>query len=653
MKVAFLHNFLKLGGVETVILNLCQHMDRSRVHAEVFCFQSLGPLLPRLTAMGTAVHLHRVLSPSRPTQGSTRSPRPPAATNDEGIEVNEEEGAAWDRGAFQGLVQALRGFDVAVTFYGGGEDTLVGVRAAEAAGVTVQVQRVAWTVVPRPDLPLDALELASNLLLRLQVEAQSPYRLERIATGVDLSAFRPSGAEGGGKEEEGEEEGKEEGKGRVITIGCLSRLVWEKNPASFVYLARYLTDSLALRWENVATAADASAASSASSAAAAPTASPTTSPPTAAPPTRTSTSRRPPYRVRFVLAGSGAQGGFLRDLASRLGAVKHYDDDGDGDGDAGGDKSSYSYRDMDIEFVGEVPREEVPSLLSKFDVFVYPTLCDSFGNVIAEAMAMALPIVTTAVCAVPELMHNDGDNDGDTDGDNDGDNDGDLAGKADKGEGTEDAEEDAEEHVAETPTGGGGAVVRHWPSADATMDPIAAIPGLIKSSLDGLDTGNGSCWAGKRSGGGEERAGREDGARGGGVGLSTAIHRALHEESSRHNGLLVDVPGLPGGLPADDGLDGSDGYGGGSAAVPGTIDAASYHRQQYFHQHGGAGNRARGRAGGERGGEGQEEGRATMDGFGDHMLLVARRLAHRLRCRVEWILGEKRCAMMVYHGVPW
>ena len=357
-----------------------------------------------------------------------------------------------------------------------------------------------------------------------------------------------------------------------------------------------------------------------------------------------------------MLAGSGAQGGFLRDLASRLGAVKHYDDDGDGDGDAGGDKSSYSYRDMDIEFVGEVPREEVPSLLSKFDVFVYPTLCDSFGNVIAEAMAMALPIVTTAVCAVPELMHNDGDNDGDTDGDNDGDNDGDLAGKADKGEGTEDAEEDveedAEEHVAETPTGGGGAVVRHWPSADATMDPIAAIPGLIKSSLDGLDTGNGSCWAGKRSGGGEERAGREDGARGGGVGLSTAIHRALHEESSRHNGLLVDVPGLPGGLHADDGLDGSDGYGGGSAAVPGTIDAASYHRQQYFHQHGGAGNRVRGRAGRGRGGEGQEEGRATMDGFGDHMLLVARRLAHRLRCRVEWILGEKRRAM-VCHGVPW
>jgi hypothetical protein len=38
-----------------------------------------------------------------------------------------------------------------------------------------------------------------------------------------------------------------------------------------------------------------------------------------------------------------------------------------------------------------------------------------------------------------------------------------------------------------------------------------------------------------------------------------------------------------------------------------------------------------------------------MDGFGDHMLLVARRLAHRLRCRVEWILGEKRRAM-VYHG---
>ena len=50
--------------------------------------------------------------------------------------------------------------------------------------------------------------------------------------------------------------------------------------------------------------------------------------------------------------------------------------------------------------------EEVPRLLSTLDIFVLPSLSESFGYVVIEAMAMNLPIVATNAGGVPEIIEN-------------------------------------------------------------------------------------------------------------------------------------------------------------------------------------------------------------------------------------------------------
>jgi glycosyltransferase involved in cell wall biosynthesis len=55
-----------------------------------------------------------------------------------------------------------------------------------------------------------------------------------------------------------------------------------------------------------------------------------------------------------------------------------------------------------VDFHGRV--ENVAPLLSTFDVFVCSSLTESFGNVLIEAMALAKPVVATAVDAVPEIV---------------------------------------------------------------------------------------------------------------------------------------------------------------------------------------------------------------------------------------------------------
>ena len=48
--------------------------------------------------------------------------------------------------------------------------------------------------------------------------------------------------------------------------------------------------------------------------------------------------------------------------------------------------------------------EELVALFKRADVFVLPTLGECFGQVIAEAMACGLPVVSTRVGAIPELV---------------------------------------------------------------------------------------------------------------------------------------------------------------------------------------------------------------------------------------------------------
>jgi glycosyltransferase involved in cell wall biosynthesis len=49
-------------------------------------------------------------------------------------------------------------------------------------------------------------------------------------------------------------------------------------------------------------------------------------------------------------------------------------------------------------YVGQVPRARIAEEFRRADIFVFPTLCDSFGIVQLEAMAYGIPVITTPHC---------------------------------------------------------------------------------------------------------------------------------------------------------------------------------------------------------------------------------------------------------------
>ena len=65
-------------------------------------------------------------------------------------------------------------------------------------------------------------------------------------------------------------------------------------------------------------------------------------------------------------------------------------------------------RDMQLEdfvrFPGRVPRDEVRGFLEKGDVFLLPSLAEGVSNSALEAMSMGLPIVTTNVGGMSEVV---------------------------------------------------------------------------------------------------------------------------------------------------------------------------------------------------------------------------------------------------------
>lgn len=84
--------------------------------------------------------------------------------------------------------------------------------------------------------------------------------------------------------------------------------------------------------------------------------------------------------IRLVLAGGGSLEGEIRRLVHELGLqdVTH--------------------------FPGRVPNSEVPALLNSLDVFVMPSLYESFGVSALEASACGLPVVSTLGGGIPDVV---------------------------------------------------------------------------------------------------------------------------------------------------------------------------------------------------------------------------------------------------------
>ena len=59
-------------------------------------------------------------------------------------------------------------------------------------------------------------------------------------------------------------------------------------------------------------------------------------------------------------------------------------------------------------FLGEVPNHEMPAVYSGARVFVYPSLAETFGKPLVEAMRCRVPIVASNTSSIPEVLGNAG-----------------------------------------------------------------------------------------------------------------------------------------------------------------------------------------------------------------------------------------------------
>jgi len=84
--------------------------------------------------------------------------------------------------------------------------------------------------------------------------------------------------------------------------------------------------------------------------------------------------------VKFLVVGEGPEEEPLKREAARLGISSH------------------------IVFVGKVSHESIAEIYSIADVFVLPSLSESFSNVMLEAMAMQCPSIITKVGVASEIL---------------------------------------------------------------------------------------------------------------------------------------------------------------------------------------------------------------------------------------------------------
>ena len=89
--------------------------------------------------------------------------------------------------------------------------------------------------------------------------------------------------------------------------------------------------------------------------------------------------------TKLFIVGDGEEREYLENLVRNLNLEKH------------------------INFIGQVPNEEVREYMAASNVFILPSLSEGFPVTVVEAMASGLPIVATNVRGLPEIVK-DGEN---------------------------------------------------------------------------------------------------------------------------------------------------------------------------------------------------------------------------------------------------
>lgn len=89
-------------------------------------------------------------------------------------------------------------------------------------------------------------------------------------------------------------------------------------------------------------------------------------------------------KTRILLVGKGKQEGQLRDKIKQMGLEKH------------------------MVFTGFIPDGQMPELYSSADVFVLPSLWETFGFVLAEAASCGVPLCASNAGGIPEVVEDGG-----------------------------------------------------------------------------------------------------------------------------------------------------------------------------------------------------------------------------------------------------
>jgi glycosyltransferase involved in cell wall biosynthesis len=61
-----------------------------------------------------------------------------------------------------------------------------------------------------------------------------------------------------------------------------------------------------------------------------------------------------------------------------------------------------------VDFLGRVPHNELPALYNMADLFVFPSIYETFGLPLVEAMACGVPVVAASAGSIPEVVDNAG-----------------------------------------------------------------------------------------------------------------------------------------------------------------------------------------------------------------------------------------------------